>query len=132
MLCQLHSKVRFEIVLHEIEYRIVVLVALLLEVPDSDLTEISKLDDQVQVVMVVVIDHLVKLCDVRVVKLRPDLNLVVHLIEIVDHLHLALLVVSDRSLASQCWFVHHFHREFCNLIWVKDRPLNLLPFFRLL
>ena len=82
--------------------------------------------------MTIIVDHLVELCYIRMVKLRPYFDFTVYFVEVVDHLHLASLVVADCSLASKRWFVHHFHGEFCNLIGIENRALELAAFSLLL
>jgi hypothetical protein len=93
----------------------------LFEVPDCDLAHICQLKDQVQIIVTVVVYHLVEFGNVRMVELGPDFDLTVHFVKVVDHLHLASFVVSNRTLTSERWLVHHFHGELSNLFGVENR-----------
>ena len=115
----------FEIRLHKVVDCFAPHVPLLLEIPRSDLAKIGHLKDQVQVVMVVVVDHFVELGDIRVVQLSPKLNLCVHLVQVVDHLHCAGSIVPDGSFSLQSRLMHHLHRKFYELFFrVRATTLN--------
>ena len=107
----------FEVSLHKTVDRFAPHVPLLLEIPGRDLAKVGHLEDQVQVVVVVVIDHFVELGDVRVVQLRPKLDLRVHLVQVVDHLHCAGAIIPDSPFSLQSWLMHHLHREFDELLF---------------
>ena len=49
----------FEIGFHSVKYLLISHVTLLLEVPICDLTHVCDLQDQIQVIMIVIVDHLV-------------------------------------------------------------------------
>ena len=55
-------------------------IALLLEVPSCNLAQVCHFKDEVQIVMIIVVNHLVQLGDVWMIQLRPELNLCVHLV----------------------------------------------------
>lgn len=61
--------------------------------------------------MLLCIDDLKHLDDVGVSQCGPELYLVIHFVEAVNHLHLALAGVSDGPLLHQHRLMHHFHRK---------------------
>jgi len=62
--------------------------------------------------MVVIIDHFIKLCDVAVAQLCPNLYFQIYLFQVVDYLVLPLCIIADRTLHTQGGLVHHFHGKF--------------------
>ena len=114
----------FEIRLHKAVDRLAPHVPLLLEVPRSDLAKVGHLKDQVQIIVVVVVDHFVELGDIRMVQLSPKLNLCVHLVQVVDHLHCAGTIVPDGPFSLQSRLMHHLHCKF-NELFFRVRTTTL-------
>ena len=110
--------VLFKIFLNEFKDLLVAYIPLFLEVPGGDLPQICHLQDQVQIVMIVIINHLVQLCDVWVIESGPQLYLIVYFVHVVDHLHFSVCVISDGSLLPQSWLVHHFHCKLSNVLHI--------------
>lgn len=62
------------------------------------------------------------------IELSPDFNLVLNLVKVVDHLHLALGVVSDGALRLKRRFMHDFHSEFSELhVFIPEVRTLLVP-----
>ena len=107
-------------------------------IPHSNLTHVSQFKDKVQIVMLIIINHLKKLCDIRMIKLRPNLNFSNNLIHIVYHMHFSFGIVPNSSFSSQCRFMHDFHGKFSSftffflciilkslaILWLTDRASN--------
>lgn len=66
--------------------------------------------------MIVVVDHFVELGNIGVIELCPQLDLRVHFVEIIYHLHLSFFIVANSPLSLKCRFMHHFHRELYKLL----------------
>lgn len=62
--------------------------------------------------MRLIVNHFKQFGNIRVIKLCPNFNFVLYLVEVVHHLHLPFKIISNRPLRFQAWFVHYFHSEF--------------------
>lgn len=65
----------FEIPLDKVIDLFISHIALLLEVPSCDLAQVGHFKDEVQIVMIIVVNHLIELGDVWVIQLRPEFDL---------------------------------------------------------
>jgi hypothetical protein len=118
LLLERATAVLLQVTLDKVEYALGAHVTLLFKVPGRNLSQVRNFEDQVQVVVRVVINHLVKLGNVRMVQLGPYLNLHIDLVQVVYHLHFASSVVADGALSLQRRLMHHFHCELSNFIRV--------------
>ena len=107
-----------QVLLHEVESLLILNISFLFEVPGRYLAKVSHLKNQIQIVMVVIVDHLVKLGNVWMVQLGPQLDLIVDLVKIIYHLHLALGIVPDGSFPFQGGLVHHLHGKFSHILHI--------------